>query len=170
MFGKNFPTDFCITDADIFEAKRKTSLFQEFWIKFEKSFDEKIKIIYRKSKKPENITCYLNTSIYSMDDFKNGYISVSSRLTTAQKVWILVAHEYAHFLFRKFYLKYALNIGYKKNQIEDLKEILTVLNNPVLGLEDKGYEIHSSERVYALKLWNKYRDLEKVIEKLKDKI
>ena len=102
-----------------------------------------------------------------MDDYKKGYISITVRLKNPKKIREIITHELAHFFFRQAYTKYALKGGYTKQQMEDLKEILTVLHKPVFGLNDAGYEIHKIQRALALKLWKKYHNLEQIISNLK---
>ena len=171
MFGMIFPVKFRITEHKKKECKFQAIEFKKYWQPSEKYFYKGLLKIYSKAKIPSRLICYLNSSPYSMDDFEKGCISVSYKFKTPDKVKRVVAHELAHFLFRQAYTKYSLKVGYSETQLEDLKEILTVLHKPVLGLDDKGYKVHAKQRTQALKLWSKYHNLEKVISGLfKNKI
>lgn len=168
MFGRKFPSAYKITSRNSEEAKSRLSEFSNIWKPVEKQLLKGLAKIYSKAKIPTYINCYLNTSPYSMDDYQKGYISITARLKNPKKIREIITHELAHFLFRQAYAKYALKIGYTKKQLENLKEILTILHKPTLGLNDAGYDIHKTQRTMALKLWEQRNNLEQVIFNLKN--
>jgi len=169
MFGHDFPTAFSISEKDMTEAKNKTNKFQKIWDIYDKKydFDEGIKKIYQHPF-PKNIICFINTSPYSMDNFAKNYISVSMKRDTPQKIITTTIHEASHFIFRKYYTNFCHRIGCNKEDVENIKEIITVINNFVFpGISDFGWKTHSDFREKIIKIWQKTKNIEKSIVQAK---
>lgn len=86
------------------------------------------------------VTCYVNTTKYSMDKYPS-YISISAS-RTAENFITAVCHEANHYMFRKCFPK-------TKN-MEVAKEIFTVINNiyfqKIMKTPDRGYQKHWKQR------------------------
>lgn len=90
------------------------------------------------------------------------------------------SHEIMHIEFLKKYKQYCLNKKLTETQIQNLKEILTVLLNEdlvdYLYLTDRGYDSHKQIRKEVLKIYKDHKKtkqgfttfLDKIIDLLKD--
>lgn len=100
---------------------------------------------------PSDFTCYINSTPYSMD-INNG-ISVSASTETPIRT---ICHETNHYMFRRssYKDKYFPNID-----IEDAKEIFTVINNfyfqDIMENQDLGWKKFWKDRFNFLKIWIK---------------
>jgi hypothetical protein len=70
-----------------------------------------------------------------------------------------IYHELMHFLFHRYYWEECQKAGLSEPQIQDLKESLTVLLNPILeklgiAFLDQGYPKHQELRAKLKKLWD----------------
>lgn len=170
MFGHKFPENFDITQKNINNAKKQVKYFQKIWSDNEKDFHRGIKKIYKHSF-PEEITCYINTSPYSMDDYENGYIAVSMYRRTPKEIISTVIHEASHFMFRKYYTDFCRSIGCSRDNIEQIKEVITIINNAEFkNINDYGWKIHQKIRKKAQKIWLKTHDIKKVIKEVKNNL
>jgi hypothetical protein len=174
MFGHDFPTAFSISEEDVVETKNKTNEFQKIWDTYNKKhdFNKGIKKIYQHHFS-KNLICYINTSPYSMDNFAKNYISISMRRDTPQKIITTTIHEASHFIFRKYYTDFCRKISCGEEDIENIKEIITAINNFVFPcISDSGWKTHSDFREKIIKIWQKTKNIEKSIilaKKLLDK-
>lgn len=161
MFGHRFPDSFNVTKRDIIRAKKQVKYFQRIWEKNEKVFYEIIKKIYGYPF-PKKMICYINTSPYSMDDLKKNYISVSMYRNTQKKIISTIIHEASHFMFRKYYTSFCRRIGCSQDNIEQIKEIITVINNVEFNnVNDYGWKIHQKMRKKLKKYGGKLTVLKK---------
>lgn len=155
MFGHQFPSSFSIKKENIKEAKRKVKYFQKIWRWHEVDFRKGIRKIFRHNF-PSKMVCYINTSNYSMDNFDKGYISISFKRETSTQVISSIAHESSHFMYKKYY-----------GRDENIKEVITIINNvEIKGVEDRGWEIFEKERIKALKVWKRTKDIREVIKNI----
>lgn len=165
MFGMNFPERFKIGIKEAEQAKQKVVEFSKIWSDFNRNSNvqKKLRDIYGFDHGVV-IACFINTSPYSMDNYQKGYISVSIRRDTSQKMIGTVIHELSHFLFRKHYTDFCRKISCTNDEIEDIKEILTVINNDVFPtINDKGYEVHQNLRKNALEMWRNKKNIQSII-------
>jgi esterase/lipase len=170
MFGHKFPSSFNITQKDINKAKKQIKYFQRIWKKNEKEFYKGIKKIYRYHF-PKKMICYINTSPYSMDDYEKGYISISMYRDTPEKIVSTIIHEASHFMFRKHYTDFCYSINCNQNDIENIKEIVTVINNTEFkNVRDYGWKIHQRIRKKTKKIWQETHDIKKVIKEIKNNL
>lgn len=169
MFGHNFPSSFIISEKDIAEAENKTREFQKIWDDYDQkfNFNKGIKEIY-KYDFPRGIICYINTSPYSMDNFAKNYISISIKRDTPQKMITTIIHEASHFIFRKYYTDFCHEISCTNEDIENIKEIITVINNAVFpNITDCGWKTHADYRKKILETWQENKDIKKAIKEAK---
>jgi len=170
MFGHKFPDSFNITQKDIDSAKKQAKYFRRVWKENERDFYKGIKKIYGYSF-PKKIICYINTSPYSMDDYENGYISISMHRDTPEKIVTTIIHEASHFMFRKYYTDFCRNIGCGQNDIENIKEIITIINNVEFkNVNDYGWKAHQKMRKKTEKIWQAIHDIKKVIKEIKSNL
>ena len=152
MYEHKFPDRFNITSEMIRKAKQSVDWFEKEWNNANIDFDTGIKKIFG-SKFP-NIICYINTSSYSMDKYPN-YISVSMNRKDPVTT---VVHEASHYMFRQCFPDIP--------DIENIKEIITVINNDVFGVKDFGWKIHQKQREKALEIWKATNSIKQVCQKL----
>jgi hypothetical protein len=86
-----------------------------------------------------------------------------------------ICHELMHFQFLYYYKDKLKKSGLSESQIGDLKESLTFLLNAkefksIILSEDQGYPDHQELRKYLLKVWNKEKDFDKLINQAVEKI
>jgi hypothetical protein len=148
-FNTIFPTEYKITSEMEQRAIRAVKIFQEEWQKSDIDFDEGMIKIF--GEKFPDIICYVNTSSYSMD--APNYISISMERKDPVRT---ILHEINHFMFRKFFPN--------TSRIEEVKEIITVINNDVFGVKDNGWRVFKEQREAAFKVWMKKKDVKSVVE------
>ncbi|MBU2081911.1 hypothetical protein KKH14_00550 [Patescibacteria group bacterium] len=97
--------------------------------------------------------------------FKNTFM-FNSRLNFADNA----IHEIMYIEFLKAYKEYCLKKGLNDNQIDHLKEILTVLLNDsmkgLLSRPDNGYTKHQELRVKALELYKNSKNFVEFLDKI----
>lgn len=150
IFGHKFPDDYIITKDMITEAEKAVVIFSKEW--GDRDIGKEIKEIF--GKEMPDITCYINTSPYSMDKYPE-YISISMN---RKKPTISILHEVSHYMFRDRFPN--------TPDIENVKEIITVINNDVFKVKDYGWKIFKEQRGRALKVWQETKDIEKVIKQI----
>lgn len=167
MFDHKFPTSFNIDSDRVVKAKKLVSVFNKIINdqKKQKDFKKGIKKIY-KYNFPDNFICYINTSPYSMDCSE--YISISVDRDEPVKIYSTFVHEACHYIFRKYYTNFCYSIGYTDQDIENVKEIITVINNIEFeGVRDSGWRIHQTARKKAKKIWQETFEIKEVIKQIK---
>lgn len=116
----------------------------------------------------ETVNAYI-TTLYICDySYQEKYFYLSLYHSLALN-FTIIAHELAHFLFYQNFQKFCQKLN--ENQLQDLKESVTVLLNTkefndILLIEDQGYQPHQKLRRLILVNWNKERDLKKIINKI----
>lgn len=153
LFGQRFPKTYRITGEMEKEARSKV-------IKFKKEWDEKLFDFSGGMKKifgaifPNNITCYINTTPYSMDNYPF-YISVSMKRKDPNAS---ICHEASHFMLKKYFKDI-------KN-VEEVKEIITVINYDVFKVKDPSWSIFKQQREKAFEVWKKTKNLKNVLKSI----
>lgn len=166
LFGHSFPTKFSISKAKIINAKEMGSRFQKIWKEHGKKILNGIKTIY-KYPCPKKLSVFVNTSPYSMDGYPSEYISISMTAKKSRRAISSISHELSHFVFRKKFAKFCRNLGCAQNETEEIKEILTVINNvEIPGVLDRGWPKHSSLRKWTKKHWLKNPNIKLIIKDL----
>lgn len=170
MFGNEFPKSFDISKKDINKAQEMVLELKKIWHGKSSDFNKGIKKIYGYHF-PKNIKCFVNTSPCSMDNFKSGYISISITRDTPEKMIGTIIHEACHFVFRKYFTDFCYEKNCTNDDIENIKEILTIINNDVFNnINDCGYKIHKSLRSRALRYWRGGKNLKWIITETKKSI
>lgn len=146
IFGEHKKTEVYPVDENIVE-KFKTMWTPEINAKFNKG----MYIIFHRSI-PDDFVCYINSTPYSMDT--NNGISISA---SSIKIMVkLICHEMNHYLFRKSKHK---NTYFPTIDIEDAKEIFTVINNlyfqEIMEAPDIGWSKFWKDRYNFLTIWIK---------------
>lgn len=166
LFGHSFPTKFNITETKIATAEKMVNRFQKIWEKRGKEISNGLTKIYNHPC-PTKFSVFVNTSPYSMDGYPNRYISISKRVKKNQKIATSISHELSHFIFRQYFTKFCHNLGCTKNEIEEIKEILTIINNiEIPGISDRGWPIHSFLRKQVKRQWLINPDIKSIIKYL----
>ncbi|MDD4901481.1 MAG: hypothetical protein PHS62_05310 [Patescibacteria group bacterium] len=145
IFGEKKKTEVYLVDEGTIKK------FKKIWtFKIDKKFRQEIYKIF-KTKLPKNFTCYINSTPYSMDTARG--ISISASTSTPIKT---ICHETNHFMFRKSEYK---KIYFPKHDIENAKEIFTIINNiyfqNIMESQDVGWKIFWKERYVFLTHWLK---------------
>lgn len=151
MFGIKFPKKISITKKDEIYAERKVQDFYVLWDK-DKELREVIFKIY-KYKLPKRLICYITTAETSAIDLKKKFILLSIYRNSAY-IPATIIHEFCHIAFLNKYSNFCKRLGYTNKGIQELKEILTVINNiEFKNIGDKGYLIHQNIRNKIKNLW-----------------
>ncbi len=166
LFGHTFPTKFNISRAQITTAREMSNHFQEVWERCDKEIFNGIKTIYGYSC-PKKLFVFVNTSPYSMDGYPSKYISISMTAKKTRRIISTIGHELSHFVFRQHFTQFCYKLGCTKDEIEEIKEILTVINNiKIPGVLDKGWPVHSSLRKWVKRQWLYNHNLKLIIKDL----
>ena len=165
MFGIEFPNKISITKEDEKQAKKKVPEFYTLWNK-DKELRETIHKIY-KCELPKRLTCYITTTKTSAIDLKKKFILLSMHRDDIYTSATII-HEFSHIAFLQKWSNFCRKLGYNNKGIQELKEVLTVINNiEYKDISDKGYSIHSDIREIVKQIWMKNNDLKKIISDLK---
>ena len=135
MFGMKFPEKISITKEDENMAKKVIPEFSDFWNKDE-DIRSAISKIYQ-YKLPKTLECYIVTTKTSAINLEKSNILLSMHVAI-DKIRIVIIHEFSHIAFFKKWGDFCKKLGYTKNGIQELKEVLTVINNfEFKDVEDK---------------------------------
>jgi len=166
MFGMKFPDSFSVTPEDEAQAREAVSKFAPLWNK-DREMKEKIFKIYRYEIPDEKLICYINTSKWSSVGPEARYISLSMSRPIEYAPSTII-HEFSHLAFYIKWGNLCREIGYTENGLEELKEVLTVINNfEYKGVEDNGYEVHKNIRETVKNMWLAGKNLKEIISDLK---
>ncbi len=166
-YGHQFPSSYLISDSDIVRAKERVVEYQLLWDKYDDIFRDKIPIIY-KHNFPRNCTFFVNTSPYSSFNVEKKYLSISMMREENRFIPTMI-HEASHFLFQKYYIEFCYSIGCSYEEIDKIKEFITIITNDVFSpMQDVGWNDHEKYRKEALKIWKDRRNLKDVIQHLKN--
>ena len=136
----------------VFLVNKKTiKKFESIWTpKIEEVFSKKIFEIFE-ANLSKDFVCFLNSTPYSMD-IKQG-ISISASTKTPIRA---ICHEANHYMFRKSIYKEKY---FPKIDIEEAKEIFTVINNiyfqDIMENQDIGWKKFWKDRFNFLSIWLK---------------
>ena len=110
---------------------------------------------------PKIMKVYVNTTPYSMDDYEKKCISISYERN--ENFITSFIHEANHYMFRRKYQGVCEREGFNKKETEDIKEIITILNNDffqkIMKAPDEGWKKHKELRQ---KFQSMYRKSENV--------
>ena len=113
------------------------------------------------------MNCYINSSPHSSFNSKKNYLSISI-MCKKNRLVPTVLHEANHFIFRKHYDDFCFSIGCSKDDIDNIKEFVTIINDIIFyPMQDNGWEIHQKFRKRALAVWKNTEDIKKVIKDAK---
>lgn len=162
-FGHQFPSDYKIFEKDITEAKLKIFEFQSLWHKYQNIFQNKCPKEFR-SYLPMPIICFVNTSPYSSFDIKAKTISISFKQKSNRAIPSIL-HELNHYYFMSAYTKYCISLNCSYDEINEIKEIMTVINNDLFSpMEDPYWKKYEQSRKKVLAVWRKSKNIIITIE------
>ena len=160
-FGLKFPDKISITEEDEKMAGKKALGFSLLWNR-DKEMRVGIFKIY-KYKLPRILKCYIVTTKTSAIYLEEKCILLSMHAPT-DKVPMIIIHEFSHIAFLEKWRDFCKKLGYTENGIQELKEILTVINNLEFeDVNDKRYVVHKDIRKIVKNMWPKSHDLEKIV-------
>ena len=160
-FGLKFPDEISITEDDEKMAEKKALEFSLLWNRDKEMRADIFKIYHQEL--PEILECYIVTPKTSSIDLERKHILVSM-FASADKVPTIIIHEFSHIAFLQKWSEFCKKIGYTENGIQDLKEVLTVVNNiEYKNINDKGYPIHKNIRKTVKNMWLEKYDLAEII-------
>ncbi|MBU3942619.1 hypothetical protein KKA24_01395 [Patescibacteria group bacterium] len=165
MFGIKFPDKISITKQDEKMAKQKTIEISDYWNK-DKELKENIFKIY-KYELPKVLKCYIITTRTSATYLEKKCILLSMQVSSynfSSPIPTTIIHEFSHIAFLDKYSNMCKKLGYTDNGIQELKEVLTVINNlEYKDINDKGYKIHQELREMVEKMWQANKSLIDII-------
>lgn len=167
IYNTEVPKKVDIDNEKIKKAKGKIKFFQEEFASVENEFKKQIKKMF-KTFFPENMNIYINTTSYSMDDYENRCLCISYERDINFITSFM--HEANHYMFRKKYEKTCRIQGFTQEEIEDIKEIMTVVNNiafaNLIKTPDFGWEKHKLLRRKVYKIYKNNNDFKQTLSKL----
>jgi hypothetical protein len=165
MFGMKFPNKVSIKKEDEILAKKRIENFSALWNK-DKELRDGIFKIYGYTL-PKILKCYVITTRTSAVYLERKCILLSTKAPSYNfynPIVSTIIHEFSHIAFLDKWLNACLVLGYTKNGIQELKEILTVINNiEYKDIEDKGYSVHQKIREIVKTMWLGNKDLKEII-------
>lgn len=161
MFGMKFPDKISIAKRDEEYAEKKVPEFFVLWNR-DKELREKIFKVY-KYKLFKNLICYVNTTKLSSINFEKKFILLSMYASSISVPTIII-HEFSHIAFLAKWKEFCKKTGYSDEGIQELKEVLTVINNiEYKNINDNGYPVHKNIRETVKNMWLEKYDLAKII-------
>ena len=80
------------------------------------------------------------------------------------KIPMIIIHEFSHIALLAKWGDFCKKLGYTDNGIQELKEVLTVINNiEFKDINDKGYSVHQNIREIVKDMWFKKYNLAEII-------
>ncbi len=161
MFGMKFPDKISITEEDEKIAKEKVPKFSALWNR-DKDMRVGIFKIYQ-YKLPKTLKCYIvTTKTSAMDPQKKCiYLSIHAPV---DRIPMIIIHEFSHIALLVKWSDFCKKIGYTDNGIQELKEVLTVINNiEFKDIDDRGYIVHKDIREIIKNMWLESHNLENII-------
>ena len=135
----------------------------------EANFRKNIKVVFGLSF-PKNMDVFINTTPYSMDDYQHKRICISYE--RSHNFITSFLHEANHYTFRRKYEKICKDKGFSQEAVENIKEILTVINNiafsDIMKTSDFGWEKHKMIRRQVYQDFEKNRNFKKTLDNLLD--
>ncbi len=169
MFGKKFPDKISITEEDKKIAQEKILEYYTLWNRDE-DLKKTIFKIYEYNL-PEILKCYIVTTKTSAIYLEKKCILLSVKASSynfSNPIPSTIIHEFSHIAFLDKWMDFCKKLGYTNNGIQELKEVLTVINNSEFkNIEDRGYQVHQEIREIIEKMWLGGYDLKKIISDFK---
>lgn len=139
------------------------------WRIVEKKYFKILAWITQKPIFTNRFNCYFTTGLMCPYNEKENWFMVSMWHSIPISITI-ICHELLHLQFLYYYRKYLIKKGLKKEQIEDLKEAMTVLLNgkefeEIILCDDSGYPKHQKLRIKLQKIWAKEKNFQKFLDK-----
>lgn len=161
MFGLTFPDKVSITKEDEEKAKQKVREFFSIWNR-DIELRAVIKRIYG-YELPKELQVFIVTTQTSGIHPTDEYVYLSCHVP-AEYVEKVIIHEFCHIAFLSKWNNTCLDLGYTKNGIQELKEVLTVINNfEFKNTVDKGYEPHITIREEVAEMWKAGKSIADII-------
>lgn len=161
MFGMEFPDKISITKEDEQIAEKKVSEFSDTWNRDKEMINTIFKIYDYKL--PKILKCYIVTTKTSAISLKKKCILLSI-YRQDKYIPTTIIHEFSHIAFLYRWNDFCKKLGYTDNSIQELKEVLTVINNiEFKDIDDKGYSIHKDIRDIVKNMWLENHDLKRII-------
>ncbi|MDD5016367.1 MAG: hypothetical protein PHW73_14965 [Atribacterota bacterium] len=165
-FGHEFHGAYCVSKLDIKKAFEKAVEFEIIWKKYQDVFRAGMRKIFNKDF-PGYVKFFINTSNYSSFNPDKSWISISMN-TPSNRVVPTILHEANHFMFRKYYNDFCYSVGCTKEDMDRIKEFLTIINNEVFSpMEDGSWDCYAQQRELTLIKWKECGDIKKVIKDIK---
>lgn len=165
---RQFIIDFSVQYKIDFVAKAKE--FQEIWNNVNDEIFCRMEKIFKTKLPTEEITAYLTINDrcgYNPGLNGQWYFFVNEN---SQFSKITCIHEIFHFYTHLCFENYLKEKGLSRQEFYDLKEALTEIINhefvDLMGGKEFGYVEHKIIRQKINELWEKYRDIKKVLESL----
>lgn len=149
----------------VFDPEKSIESLRKNWRKIEKPFLERVESIFKITYPNSQIIAYLTTNQRCTYNILENYFFVNFSLESPNQI---IMHELIHFY--TWYTLYddLITAGINENQYNDIKESLTVLLNIEFvdlmnGVYDNGYPQHIEMRQKVQDLWNKSKDIRKLV-------
>jgi len=165
MFGMKFPDRVSITEEDEKMAEKRASEFHALWDRDDELREKTLKVYGYKL--PEALKCYIVTTKTSAIYLEKKCILLSMHTSSygfSNPVPTTIIHEFSHVAFLDKYSNICKELGYTENGIQEIKEVLTVINNvEYKNIDDGGYSVHKDIREIVKSIWLKTYSLKKII-------
>ncbi|NQU86306.1 MAG: hypothetical protein HQ541_11145 [Mariniphaga sp.] len=148
---------------------QELKIIENKWAQVNKSFWSRAEKFFRTKLPHRQITVYLTVSDVCGYNIKDGYFFITLKSSCSN---LIIMHELWHFFtWYSFGKKFKETNVISKEKYYDIKESLTEILNlefkDLLGNQiDKGYPDHQKIRKKVKKLWVKYENIKKVVDKL----
>ncbi|MDD5396537.1 MAG: hypothetical protein PHW24_00565 [Candidatus Moranbacteria bacterium] len=141
---------------------------EKSWHFVEKKYFKILSDITQKPIFTDKFGCYFTTGLVCPYDDKENWFMVSMWHSIPFSI-TTICHEVMHLQFLHYYKNYLKKNGLTNNQIEDLKESLTVLLNElefdsIILSDDGGYPQHSKLRKKIAEVWSKNKDFKNLLD------
>ena len=148
--------------------EKETEAIKAIWSGVEKTFFKKLSLLTQKPIFTNKFDCYFTTGLMCPYNEKENWFMVSMWASIPISITI-ICHEIMHLQFLHDYKKYLIKKGLKKEQIEDLKEAMTILLNgkefeEIILCDDSGYPKHQKLRKKLQKIWAREKDFQKFLD------
>lgn len=148
--------------------EKETEAIKAIWRGIEKKYFKILSEITQKPIYKKNFDCYLTTGLMCPYNEKESWFMVSMWHSIPISITI-ICHELMHLQFLHYYKNYLKKKGLKKDQIEELKEALTILLNgkefeEIILCDDSGYPKHQKLRKKLQKIWAREKDFQKFLD------
>lgn len=148
--------------------KAEMQALEKSWLLIEKKYFETLSTITDKPIFTDKFDCFFTTGFMCPYSEKENWFMVSMWHSIPFSI-TTICHEIMHLQFLHYYRSYLKKKGLTNNQIEDLKESLTVLLNgvefdSVILSQDNGYPEHDKLRKKLSDVWSKNKDFKNLLD------